>query len=164
MSAAYAGSDLMSASGYTFIAARWSHDATTIRAVREAVLLAEMGLAPEQLDMADERGAFHILVYDGAGRPVGAARMQPDGRIDYVVVLRPWRGYTVGSALLAYLHHIAHARKIGHIWVIAPPTARRFFEKNRFVASPDGAPEIDSHMQKYTRTVSKPGRPLPAMH
>ena len=155
---------MMSASGYTFIAANWSHDAATIRAVREPVLIAEMGLAPEQLDTADGHGAFHILVYDSAGRPVGTARMQPDGRIDYVVVLRPWRGYTVGSALLAYLHHIAYARKIAHIWAIAPQSARRFFEKNRFVTSAGAAPEIDRHMQKYTRAVSKPGPQPAAMH
>jgi len=154
----------MSTSGYTFILGNWRNDAATIRAVREQVLIAEMGLAREPLDAADENGAFHVVVYDSGGRAVGAARMQPDGRIDYVVVLRPWRGRTVGGALLAYLHHIAHARGIEHIWAVAPESAQRFFGKNRFVASAETRSDSGEREQKYTRAVSKPGRQLPPVH
>lgn len=151
----------MGGSGYTFILGNWRTDAATIRAVREPVLIAELGLAPEFLDMDDENEAFHVLVYDFGSRPVGVARMQRDGRIDYVVVLRPWRGRTVGGALLTYLHHIAFARGIDHIWGMVPESAQRFFEKNRFVAAdeiPDGA---EPGRRKFVRAVSKPGRQAP---
>lgn len=147
----------MSTSGYTFVLGNWRNDAATIRAVREQVLIAEIGLAREHLDVADENAAFHVLAYDSAGRPVGTARMQRDGKIDYVAVLRPWRGRTVGGALLAYLHHIAYAQGIQHVWAVVPEAARRFFEKNRFIASVEFTPGVEVHGQKYTRAVSKPG-------
>lgn len=148
----------MSDSGYIFILGNWRNDAATIRAVREPVLIGELGMTPALLDLPDENEAFHVLVYDSGSRPVGAARMQRDGRIDYVAVLRPWRGRTVGGALLSYLHHIAFVRGIEHIWGMIPQPARRFFEKNQFVAAdefPDGA---EPRWQKFTRAVSKPGQ------
>jgi len=154
----------MSTSGYTFILGNWRNDAATIRALREQVLIVEMGLAREPLDAADESGAFHVVVYDGGGRAVGAARMQPDGRIDYVVVLRPWRGRTVGGALLAYLHHIACARGIEHIWAVVPESAQRFFGKNRFVASAGSGSNSEMRGQKFTRAVAQSGHRPPPVH
>jgi len=154
----------MSTSGYTFVLGNWRNDAAAIRTVREQVLIAEMGLTREQLDVADENGAFHVVAYDSGGRSIGAARMQRDGRIDYVVVLRPWRGRTVGGALLAYLHHVAYARGIKHIWAVVPESAHRFFGKNRFVASAETGSNTEKREQKYTRAVSKPGRQPPPVH
>jgi len=146
----------MSDSGYTFILADWRNDAAAIRAVREPVLIAELGMRPELLDLPDESEAFHVLAYDSGSRAVGAARMRRDGRIDYVTVLRPWRGRTVGGALLTYLHHIAFARGIEHLWGMIPETARRFFEKNQFVVSAEMAPDAEPGRQKFVRAVSKP--------
>ena len=94
-------------SGYTFILATWRNDAADIRAVREQVWEEAYGGEWPQGDLLGEERAFHVLAYDAAGRAVGVARMQADGRIDYVAVRKPWRGVTVGGALLAYLVHIA---------------------------------------------------------
>jgi N-acetylglutamate synthase-like GNAT family acetyltransferase len=154
----------MAASGYTFIYSKWDSDAPAIRQVREQVLVAEMGLSREQVDRADEAQAFHVLVYDAGGRAVGAARMQPDGCIDYVAVLRPWRGRTVGGALLAYLHHIAQVRRLEKIWSVVPDSARRFFEKNRFLPVDHVQPAGGIPGQKYVRMVQKPGSEPSALH
>lgn len=151
----------MSGSGYTFILGNWRSDAAVIRAVREPVLIAELGMRPELLELPDDSEAFHVLVFDSGGRAVGAARMRRDGQIDYVAVLRPWRGRTVGGALLSYLHHIAFTRGIQHIWAMSPESARRFFEKNRFIAGDEFSDSTEPRWQKFTRAVSKPGQPAP---
>ncbi len=154
----------MTSSGYTFILGTWGSDAADIRQVREQVLVSEMGLSRELLELANESQALHVLVYDSGGRVVGAARMQPDGRIDYVAVLRPWRGWTVGGALLGYLHHIAWVRQLEKIWSVVPESARRFFEKNRFLPADEAPPADGFPGQRYTRMVRRPGSESVALH
>jgi GNAT superfamily N-acetyltransferase len=154
----------MAGSGYSFILARWLRDEADIRQVREQVLVGELGLAREQLACADESQAYHVLVYDNGGRAVGTARMQPDGLIDYVAVLRPWRRRTVGGALLSYLHHIAWVRKLEKIWSVVPPPAQRFFLKNQFLPSADGVPAVAMAGNLYTRAVVRPGTGAVSYH
>lgn len=150
----------MNTSGYTFVLGNWRNDAAIIRALREPVLMDELDMPAELLELPDEDAACHILVYDSGGRAVGTARMRADGRIDYVVVLRPWRGRTVGGAMLSYLHHIAFVRGLGQMWGMVPESARRFFEKNRFVAAADLADRADAGRRKFVRAVSRPGEQI----
>lgn len=128
----------MTGSGYTFLLANWRHDGDAIRAVREQVLRDELGLDWRFGDEAAEADAFHILACDAAGRDVGVARMQRDGRIDYIAVRRPWREVTVGGAILAYLVHIAQAQNIPAVWSEVPAAAERFFTRNGFVGTDAG--------------------------
>ncbi len=128
----------MTASGYTFLLANWRNDADSIRAVREQVLREELGLDWLFGDEAAEADAFHVLACDAAGRDVGVARMQRDGRIDYIAVLRPWRRVTVGGAILSYLVHIAQAQDIPAVWSEVPAAAERFFTKNGFAGTDAG--------------------------
>jgi GNAT superfamily N-acetyltransferase len=131
----------MGESGYTFIVANWRNDAQDIRAVREQVLL-EAGGAWEFGEPATEERAFHVLAYDAAGRAVGVARMQENGCIDYVAVRRPWRGVTVGGALLAYLIHIAQVKRLASVWAFVPPAVRGFFQKSGFAPAGDGGQRL----------------------
>jgi len=150
----------MSGSGYTFILAKWQRDARDICSVREQVLreLAASDFPP--IDASTDECAYHVLVYDAAERAVGVARMQADGRIDYVAVLRPWRGTTVGAALLTYLVHIAQARRLMSVWTYAPEQVRRFFERNGFEPE-SGSPDL---LNRYVRTVRREAPKTVAVH
>lgn len=143
-------------SGYTFILATWRNDAADIRAVREQVWEEAYGGEWPQGDLLGEERAFHVLAYDAAGRAVGVARMQADGRIDYVAVRKPWRGVTVGGALLAYLVHIAQARRLENVWSIVPSSVQKFFAKNLFVAASDTATD-GAAGRRWVRRVPMPG-------
>lgn len=146
----------MTGSGYTFILASWRHESGDIRSVREQVLCEELGFDWRFGDEATEASAFHLLVYDGAGRAVGAARMQPDGAIDYIAVLRPWRGVTVGGAMLAYLVHVAQVQHLPKVSAMVPPAVQRFFEKNGFIAA--GQPAAPgAAARRLLRSVPSPG-------
>jgi predicted GNAT family N-acyltransferase len=62
-------------------------------------------LHAQHLDRGDNGGgtpcARHIaLLTHAAGRPIGCARLLPDGHVGRMAVLRPWRGRGVGRALL----------------------------------------------------------------
>ena len=154
----------MASSGYSLVLCSWPGAAEEIRALRQQVLVSEMGLPGNVLNVPADTGAYHVLVHDSGGRAVGAACMQPDGQIDYVLVLRPWRCKTVGGALLAYLHHIAQARNLAHIWTVVPTVARRFFEKNRFTPCEDNVLTAFMSGLKYVRPVRKPGSNTSVTH
>lgn len=128
----------MTASGYTFLLANWRRDADSIRAVREQVLRDELGFDWPFGDEAAEADAFHVLACDAAGRDVGVARMQRDGRIDYIAVRRPWRRATVGGAILSYLVHIAQAQNIPAVWSDVPAATEPFFARNGFIGTDSG--------------------------
>ena len=82
----------------------------------------------------------HALALDVAGRPIGCARLLPDGHIGRVAVVADWRGRGVGDALLERM--IALAREVGHTRVMlnAQTHALAFYARHGFVAS---GPEFD---------------------
>jgi len=82
----------------------------------------------------------HALALDVAGRPIGCARLLPDGHIGRVAVLAEWRGRGVGDALLERM--IALAREVGHTRVMlnAQTHALAFYARHGFVAF---GPEYD---------------------
>ncbi len=122
----------MATSGYTFIISKWDRDREDICSVRNQVFSEELGFGPGFIDEASDADALHILVYEGGGRAVGAARMQPDGLIDYVAVLRPWRRNTVGGAIVSYLAHIAHVKQLQSLWSEVTVDSQEFFRRNGF--------------------------------
>lgn len=108
----------MSAAGKAFAVrlARWRDDAQPLRAVREAVFITEQAIpASLEWDAADAV-CLHALAEDGAGRPIGCARLLADGSIGRVAVLAPWRGNGVGDALMRAL--IDAARDAGHARIL----------------------------------------------
>jgi predicted GNAT family N-acyltransferase len=115
--------------------AAWPDDAAEIRAVREAVFVHEQGVpAALEWDGADP-ACTHGLARDAAARPVGTARMKPDGHIGRMAVLAGWRGRGVGSALLGLLLGVARARGLPAVFLDAQVRALAFYARHGFVPS-----------------------------
>ncbi|RCK79380.1 MAG: GNAT family acetyltransferase YjcF [Candidatus Ozemobacter sibiricus] len=94
---------------------RWATHAAALSAVRFAVFVEEQQVPRElELDGLDPT-ARHVLACDAAGRPIGTARLLPDGQIGRVAVLPAWRGQGLGRALMAAV--LAIARAAGHVEV-----------------------------------------------
>ena len=103
-----------------------------LRAVREAVFIQEQGVPPElEIDDLDPR-CRHVLARDASGAPVGTARLSPEGRIGRMAVLRPWRAYGVGSALLHALLRIAREDGLERVNLHAQETAIGFYRRHGF--------------------------------
>ena len=146
----------MTDSGYTFIVAKWPRDRDEIYAIRSLIFAEESRLADRFSDGDVDEGAYHLLVYDAGSRLVGTARMQPDGRVDYVAVLKPWRGNTVGGALLSYLRHIAQVTKLESIWSDVPDSVTPFYFKNGFKVANELSPEDEKSLVRVVRQVQPP--------
>ena len=115
-------------------------------------------LSAEEYQDDRDSDAYHVLAFEGGGRLVGAGRILADGAIGYIAVLRPWRGYTVGGAILAYLLHIAKTLKIQIVSVKSLLNVTAFFEKNGFLPVDTTAEDKDLTLLKMVRSVNRSER------
>lgn len=127
--------------------ADWHKDHDELRRIREAVFVVEQAVPPEQEWDADDAEALHFLAFDG-DYPVGTARLQADGRIGRVSVLREWRGLGVGDALLHAVLEEAARRGLQQQTLSAQTQAVPFYQRLGFEVISDefleaGIPHVD---------------------
>lgn len=105
----------------------------TLYAIRHRVFVLEQGV-PESLerDPNDPRCIHALAHWNDA--PVGTGRLTPDGRIGRMAVLAPYRGRSVGSAILARLLDAAAERGYREAVLAAQVTAVTFYERFGFRA------------------------------
>ena len=125
---------------YSVRLADWATDAPALQDIRRRVFMVEQGVTEELEWDGIDHECRHALAEDGERRPIGCARLLPDGRIGRVAVLALWRGRGVGDALLVRM--MALARELGHHQVVlsAQTHAMAFYARHGFVAF---GPEFD---------------------
>ncbi len=83
--------------------ANWQDNGPALRAIRETVFIHEQHV-PVELEWDEfDADCLHILAVDLTGKPIGTARLLPDGHIGRMAVLREWSSHGVGGALLQRL-------------------------------------------------------------
>ena len=115
----------------------WAESETAIRAIRESVFIAEQAV-PEELewDGLDPLCA-HALAWNDLGDAIGTARMQADGTIGRMAVLKDWRGRGVGRALLQPLLDLAARQGLSRVTLAAQIHAIGFYERAGFHVAGD---------------------------
>lgn len=117
--------------------ATWREDREDLLAVRREVFVVEQRV-PEEIEVDDEdEAALHVIARDGAGTPIGTARLLEDGHIGRVAVLREWRGHGVGSALMERLLEVAREAGLTGIPIHAQVSSIPFYERLGFVVHGD---------------------------
>jgi predicted GNAT family N-acyltransferase len=114
--------------------ADWERDASALQYLRRAIFVVEQQVSESlEWDGVDAE-CIHALAEDGGGRPIGCARLLPDGHIGRVAVLASHRRLGIGDALMRYM--IALAASLGHDRVVvnAQTHAMRFYERLGFAA------------------------------
>ena len=115
----------------------WAEAQRDIRSIRKAVFIEEQGV-PEELDLDGlDRDCLHVLAFDEQGQPIGTARMQEDGKIGRMAVLKPRRGRGVGRALLQALLKEAGRRRLSLVYLASQIQAIGFYEKQGFQITGD---------------------------
>jgi predicted GNAT family N-acyltransferase len=116
------------------VPARWPEDAEALRRVRRAVFVVEQSVDEAlEWDGRDE-GADHLLALDGAGNPVGTARLEPNGKIGRMAVLGLYRARGIGSRLLEGMIAQARRRGLEHVHLHAQEHALAFYHRHGFVS------------------------------
>lgn len=115
----------------------WTEAQRDIRSIRKAVFIEEQGV-PEELDLDGlDRDCLHVLACDEQGQPIGTARMQEDGKIGRMAVLKPRRGRGVGRALLQALLKEAGRRGLSLVYLASQIQAIGFYEIHGFQITGD---------------------------
>lgn len=132
----------------------WAHDAARLSTVRRVVFIEEQGV-PEEMEWdAEDATAVHFLALTLDGRPVGCARLLPDGHIGRMAVLADWRGLGVGSALLAAAVRTARSAGAALIKLSAQTHAVRFYLQAGFTIVGDPYQEAGIPHVSMQKTVS----------
>ena len=121
----------MNKSGRIIRAARWSVDEQSIRSVRNSVFVVEQNV-PEERDFDGlDVSCCHALAFAG-DLAVATGRMEPDGHIGRIAVIRSHRGCGIGSAIVKFFVDMAARKKISPVYLNAQMTAVGFYEKLGF--------------------------------
>ena len=110
----------------------WDEARAHAAPIRFTVFVEEQGVPREiELDEMDERCAHALCL--GDAKPVGTARLLPDGHIGRMAVLKEWRGRGIGGRLLNAL--MDEARRRGHreVALSAQVHAVAFYRAHGFV-------------------------------
>lgn len=110
----------------------WAATESAIRAIREAVFIHEQRVPVElEWDGLDSFCA-HVLAWNDRGEAIGTARMQQNGTIGRMAVLKDWRRRGVGRALLQTLLDLAARQGLTHVTLSAQTHALGFYERAGF--------------------------------
>ena len=110
----------------------WTTTELAIKAIREAVFIREQGVPVElEWDGLDSSCA-HVLAWNNHGKAIGTARMQQNGTIGRMAVLKDWRRRGVGRALLQALLNQAARQGLIRVTLSAQTHALGFYERAGF--------------------------------
>lgn len=110
----------------------WTTTGSAIRAIRETVFIHEQGVPVELEWDGLDASCSHVLAWNDHGKAIGTARMQPNGTIGRMAVLKQWRGRGVGKALLQALLDLAATQGLPRVTLSAQIHARGFYERAGF--------------------------------
>ena len=111
----------------------WEQAEPAAAPIRFAIFMEEPQATGFELDELD-KDCVHALAYDDAGKAIGTARMQPDGQIGRMAVVKDWRRRGVGAELLEALLVEAKKRGLAEVRLSAPVQALEFYQSQGFVA------------------------------
>lgn len=137
----------------------WETLREAVSGVRRTVFVEEQGIAlDDEFDDTDPV-CTHFAAFDDAGRPIGCARLLPDGHIGRVAVMKPQRGRGTGRLILKAV--LAYARDHGFSRVVlnAQTQARGFYETLGFAAHDDTFLECGIPHVTMTLALSQCSRP-----
>jgi predicted GNAT family N-acyltransferase len=126
-----------------------------IRCVRDVVFGMEQKVRRELDWDGNDPHCAHVVAVDNGGNPIGTGRMQPDGRIGRLAVLKQWRNRGIGSGMLEALVETARRNGLEKVYLHAQVHAVPFYEKNGFDRDGDEFMEAGiRHMNMTRNTLS----------
>lgn len=110
----------------------WHEAGALLKSVRHTVFVEEQRVPADLEWDGRDPECVHALATDLTGRPIGAARLLPDGQIGRMAVLSGWRHKGIGGALLRLLLFEARKRGYREVRLHAQTHAAKFYAKFGF--------------------------------
>ncbi|MHC4329446.1 MAG: GNAT family N-acetyltransferase [Planctomycetota bacterium] len=117
---------------FTVSVVSWSDRQAELIYVRRAVFIEEQNV-PESIEIdGKDPDCFHVLACDGAGTPIGTARLTKSGKIGRMAVLPEYRGLGVGARILRTIIDYGISKGIADFHLSAQISAVGFYKKMGF--------------------------------
>ena len=112
--------------------ADWEAEASVLSDIRRLVFIIEQQVPKDEEWDGRDRDSWHFLATDENDKPIGTARLLPDGQIGRMAVLDKYRRRGIGQVLLE--HAVDKARNLGmqEVFLHAQIHALPFYEKAGF--------------------------------
>ena len=110
----------------------WTTTESAIRSIRETVFIHEQGVPVELEWDGLDLSCAHVLAWNDREEAIGTARMQQNGTIGRMAVLKDWRRRGVGRALLQTLLELAVRQGLPGVTLSAQTHALGFYERAGF--------------------------------
>lgn len=134
----------------------WAHAEPLTRPIRETVFIHEQAVPMDlEWDGLDPQCA-HVLAWNDLGDAIGTARMQTNGTIGRMAVLRDWRGRGVGRVRLNRLLDLAATRGLARVTLSAQTHAIGFYEKAGFQVIGEPFMDADIPHRKMVKELRRP--------
>lgn len=130
---------------FSFILSRWEKAEAEIRQIRNTVFVEEQDIPADLEWDGNDQDCFHVMAYDENSNPIGTGRIHINnlvdevsgtlvrvGHIGRIAVLKHWRGFGVGGAILVYLVHIAEAQRLESVFLNSQEHLQYFYENRKF--------------------------------
>ena len=104
-----------------------------IQYIRTQVFIIEQGI-PESLEWDSyEHSSWHVLAFSGS-QAVATGRLQPDGKITRIAVLKPWRQMGLANQILVTLLQLAADYGLESLYLNAQTSATGLYKKHGFTS------------------------------
>ena len=115
----------------------WANDAERLSDIRRIVFIEEQKV-PENLEWDEsDTDCTHVLVTDNNNKPLATARIASNGHIGRMSVLKAYRKYGIGSAMIKKLVEYARSQQLARLTLHAQVTAMPFYARHGFVETSD---------------------------
>jgi len=126
----------MSKNNIKIYIADWLTENNKLTGIRRQVFIEEQ-MVPKELEWDEfDNSSTHFLV-SYQGETVACARLQADGKIGRMAVLKEYRNQGIGHRILQFILQEAGNKKFKIIYLHAQLSALIFYEKHGFIATGD---------------------------
>ena len=111
----------------------WSAEESKLKRIRFVVFIEEQGVAKEEEWDEEDTNSRHFLALNDDNKPIGTARLTPEGQIGRMAVLKELRGNGIGKTLLKLAINGAKNAGFTAVFLHAQEHAIDFYKQEQFV-------------------------------
>lgn len=130
--------------------ADWIEDNLAIKAIRTSVFINEQNIPCELEWDKEDTTAIHCLAFLN-NSPVATCRLQTDGQLGRMSVLKDYRNRGIGQKLLSFMIDSYHKKFKTTLFIHAQKHAVKFYEKFNFVIH--GNEFLEANIPHYLMTL-----------
>lgn len=113
--------------------ATWEHDAKDLMHIRNTVFVQEQKV-PASIESDEyDPTSWYVIAELSDGTPVACARLQPNGKVTRIAVIKPWRRQGVARELMKQILTLAEQHKLTTLYLHAQLSASKLYEEFGFI-------------------------------